>query len=356
MDKKIILTGGGTTGHVSVNLALIPKLTEEGWSIDYIGSKDGIEQQLLSKVENVRYHAISTGKLRRYFDWNNMKDPFKVLKGVIQAYRLMRKIKPHVVFSKGGFVSVPVILAARMARVPSIIHESDLTPGLANKLAMPFASKICVTFPETLEFIDKRKGVYLGAVVRDALFKGEREKGLQFCGFHDNKPILLIMGGSSGARKINETIRKHLNILLEMFQIVHLCGRGNIDESLKQSGYKQFEYVNEELPDLLKMTTMVVSRAGSNAIFEFLALHKPMLLIPLPKAKSRGDQIENANSFKKAGYAKVLHEERMDSQLLDAIEQLYRQRFEYIDRMKAADALGGIDQLYNTIVKEAKEA
>jgi len=354
LDKRIVLTGGGTTGHVAVNLALIPKLIDQGWSIYYIGSNDGIEQELISKVDHVRYFAVSTGKLRRYFDWNNLKDPFKVLKGVFQAYRILKKMKPNVVFSKGGFVSVPVVLAARLAGVPSIIHESDLTPGLANKIAMPFAKKICVTFPETLDLIDKNKGQHVGAVVREALFHGDREKGLAFCGFDIHKPVLLIMGGSSGARNINDAVRRNLDVLLTEFQVVHLCGKGNVVPSLDNPGYRQYEYINEELPDLLKMATLVISRAGSNAIFEFLALQKPMILIPLPKSQSRGDQIDNAKSFEKAGFAKVLYEEQLDSNLLKSIKELYRHRFEYIDRMKNTHALGGIDHLIQIIRKEAK--
>ncbi|HET6871518.1 MAG TPA: undecaprenyldiphospho-muramoylpentapeptide beta-N-acetylglucosaminyltransferase [Sporolactobacillaceae bacterium] len=354
MKKKIILTGGGSAGHVTVNLALIPKLLEEGWAIEYIGSKEGIEKQLIQHVDGVQYHAISTGKLRRYFDWKNFKDPFKVVKGIYQSYRILKKAKPKILFSKGGFVSVPVILAARLAKVPSIIHESDLTPGLANKIAMPFANQICVTFPETLALLKDKSAVHVGAIVRQSLFHGDREEGLRFCGFHPNQPILLIMGGSLGAKKINEAVRRNLDFLLQHFQIVHLCGKGNVDTAITREGYKQFEYVGEELPHLLKMATIIISRAGSNALFEFLSLQKPMLLIPLPKSSSRGDQIDNAQSFKKAGFADVLYEETIEQEFVERVMRLYKERFDYIDRMKTESLRNGIDQVLAMIDEAAK--
>ncbi|MBM7551207.1 undecaprenyldiphospho-muramoylpentapeptide beta-N-acetylglucosaminyltransferase [Thalassobacillus pellis] len=315
-SKRILFTGGGTAGHVIVNLALIPEFLSQGYEVDYIGSHAGIERQLIESMDGVHYHAISTGKLRRYMSKENLKDPFKVLKGTIEAWNIIRKKKPGVVFSKGGFVSVPVVAAAWMNRVPAIIHESDYTPGLANKLAIPFAQKILATFPETMKYLPEGKKEYLGAVIREELFTGDKAEGLSLCNFKNTKPVLMVMGGSTGSRKINESIRGQLDTLLPKLQIIHICGKGNIDSSIDRTGYVQFEYVTDELKDLLAATDYIVSRAGSNAIFEFLALRKPMLLIPLSKHASRGDQILNADSFVAQGFARKLEEEELTEESL----------------------------------------
>jgi UDP-N-acetylglucosamine--N-acetylmuramyl-(pentapeptide) pyrophosphoryl-undecaprenol N-acetylglucosamine transferase len=320
--KRILFTGGGTAGHVIVNLALIPYYQEKGWEIDYIGSYNGIERDLITPLKGVTYHSISTGKLRRYISKENLKDPFKVLKGTMQAYQIIRKRKPSVIFSKGGFVSVPVVAAAKLRGVPTIIHESDYTPGLANKLSIPFAKKVLATFPETMQYLPKDKSEHVGAVIREELFQGNRDNGLKFTGLTKGKPVLLIMGGSGGSQKINETVRNSLSELLNTFQIIHICGKGKVDHSITEKGYVQLEYVNEELKDVFAATDFVLSRAGSNAIFEFLALRIPMLLIPLSRAASRGDQIVNAKSFKNKNYAQVLEEEELTEEKL--IEELFR--------------------------------
>ncbi len=309
--KRILFTGGGTAGHVIVNLALIPMFQNDGWEIDYIGSKSGIEKELIGQLKNVTYHPISTGKLRRYMSIENFKDPFKVVAGMMQAWNIIGKRKPSVIFSKGGFVSVPVVLASKLRRVPTVIHESDYTPGLANKLAIPFARKVLATFPETVKYLPEKKAEYVGAVIREELFRGTEEKGLSFTELSKDKPILLIMGGSGGSQKINQVVRESLEQLLSSLQIIHICGRGNVDPTINKEGYVQYEYVNEELKDIFSITDYVLSRAGANAIFEFLALRIPMLLIPLSLAASRGDQIINANSFLKRGYAHVLVDRRI---------------------------------------------
>lgn len=329
--KRILFTGGGTAGHVIVNLALIPVFQEEGWQIDYIGSIDGIERQLVEQVPGVTYYPISTGKLRRYMSIENIKDPFKVLKGTMQAWKIIGKQKPNVIFSKGGFVSVPVVVASKLRGVPSIIHESDYTPGLANKLSIPFTNKILATFSETIQYLPEKKSEYVGAIIREELFNGNKERGLNLCGFTNEKPVLLIMGGSGGAKKINETVRKGLDALLAEFQIVHICGQGKVDATIKRKGYIQFEYVNEELKDIFAITDFVISRAGANAIFEFLALRIPMLLIPLSRAASRGDQIVNAGSFQEKRYARVLEEESMTE---DTLKKELMQLKEYSPLMK----------------------
>ena len=340
--KKIVLTGGGTAGHVTPNIALIPYLKQEGYEIYYIGSKGGMEEDLIKKC-GIPYYGISSGKLRRYFDKKNFSDIFKVIKGIFQAKHLIHKIKPDVVFSKGGFVAVPVVIGAHMNKVNVVCHESDITPGLANKLAMPFAKAVCTTFPEAVKHIKDNKGIYTGTPIRDMLFTGSREKGLKLCDFSGNKPVMLIMGGSQGSVKVNNSIRELLNKLLPKYDIVHLCGKGNLDESLKdRAGYKQFEYISDELPDIFAMSDFVVSRAGSNAICEFLALHKPMLLIPLGKNASRGDQILNAQSFKKQGFAEVIDEEKMTKgSLFDAINKVYDNSETYIENMKNSKASEG---------------
>ncbi|MFD2042836.1 undecaprenyldiphospho-muramoylpentapeptide beta-N-acetylglucosaminyltransferase [Ornithinibacillus salinisoli] len=353
--KRILFTGGGTAGHVIVNLALIPVLQREGWKIDYIGSKDGIERQLVEQLDEVTYYPISTGKLRRYMSKENFKDPFKVLKGTLQAARIIGKRKPTIIFSKGGFVSVPVILAAKMRGVPAVIHESDYTPGLANKIAIPFAKKVLATFPETMQYLPEKKAEYVGAVIREELFEGNKELGLERCEFTADKPVLLVMGGSGGAKKINETVRHSLDKLLPHFQIVHICGQGKTDTTYDRKGYTQFEYVNEELKDIFAATDFVLSRAGANAIFEFVALRLPMLLIPLSMEASRGDQIINAKSFEEKKYALVLQEKELNEDtLVNELEQLIKQAPVMMDHMKKYQTEKSRDRVIE-VIKEIKK-
>jgi UDP-N-acetylglucosamine--N-acetylmuramyl-(pentapeptide) pyrophosphoryl-undecaprenol N-acetylglucosamine transferase len=354
--KTIMFTGGGSAGHVTVNLALIPRFLEEGWSVQYIGSESGIERELVATIPQAKYFPIATGKLRRYVDIQNIKDPFKVVKGLYQAYRLIKKNKPNVIFSKGGFVSVPVVIGAWLNRVPLLIHESDLTPGLANRISIPFATGVCTTFPETGGMLKAEKSRHVGAVIREEVKQGNADQGRAFCGFTRSKPVILIMGGSLGARKINQTVRQALARLTKQFQIVHLCGKNQLDPSLEIAGYKQFEYVNEQLPDVLAMTDLVISRAGSNSIFEFLSLKKPMLLIPLTKEQSRGDQILNAQSFEKSGYADVLYEEKLTATTLaDSVERLYDNRKTYIDRMNMTEEANALTAVFDWINEIAKK-
>ncbi|KAE9084355.1 UDP-N-acetylglucosamine--N-acetylmuramyl-(pentapeptide) pyrophosphoryl-undecaprenol N-acetylglucosamine transferase [Phytophthora fragariae] len=354
--RKIVFTGGGSSGHVAVNLALIPHFLRTGWSVEYIGSETGIEKQLIDDLGKVRYYAIKTGKLRRYFDWQNLKDPIKVVKGAYQAYRYIRSNKPDVLFSKGGFVSVPVVLGAWLNKVPVIIHESDITPGLANKLCMPFASRICTTFPETGDHLKTGKTVFVGAIIRPELKEGKAEKGQEYCGFKvKDKPVLLVMGGSLGSKTINRTVREALAELGQTYNIVHLCGKGQLDSSINDPSYRQYEYINERLPDVLAMTDVVLSRAGANSIFEFLSLRKPMLLIPLTQNQSRGDQLLNAESFRKSGFCEVLLEEQLTAQSLTAnVNQLYNGRSQYIEKMTAhqqQDTTGTVIDLIHNLAR-----
>lgn len=350
MVKRIIFTGGGSAGHVTPNLALIDRLSDQ-WEITYIGSKNGIEKDLV-RAHGITYYAISSGKLRRYFDLKNFRDPFKVIAGVMQAYRVIRKVKPDLIFSKGGFVSVPVVIGGWLNRVPVYIHESDITPGLANKIAVKFATRMFVTFEEASAHFPPGKVIYSGAPIRDALFKGNKEKGLQFLGFRPDKPVLLIMGGSLGAKKINDEVRASLPELLKSYQIVHLCGKGYLVPELEGTpGYNQYEFIDRELPDVMAAASIILSRAGSNAIFEFLALKKPMILVPLPLRASRGDQILNAASFKKKGFCEVLDNDSLTAEALQkTIADVYRNRYDYIDRMaQARHATQGIGTILNTL-------
>ena len=353
--KSIVLTGGGTAGHVTPNIALLKRLKEEGFKISYIGRKEGIERELISKFK-IDYYGISSGKLRRYFDKKNFSDMFRVVKGVKEASALIARIKPSIVFSKGGFVSVPVVMGAKFHKVPVIIHESDITPGLANKMAMPFATKVCTTFPETLEKISDKKGILTGSPIRNSLFSGTVKSGLELCGFNGDKPVLLIMGGSLGSVKINGALRKSLTPLLKKFQIVHICGKGNIENDLMNvKGYCQFEYLSEELPNIFAACDIIASRAGSNSICEFLALKKPNLLIPLSKEHSRGDQILNARSFEKQGFSKVLLEDDLNSEtLLESINNLYSNRGKYYENMKQAEISNGVEQIIKLILEYSK--
>lgn len=353
--KKIVLTGGGTAGHVTPNIALLPKLKEAGYEIYYIGSYDGIEKKLIEEF-NIPYFGISSGKLRRYFDIKNFTDPFKVLKGYSEAAKLMKKIKPDVVFSKGGFVTVPVVIAAHRKKIPTIIHESDMTPGLANKLCIPSATKICCNFPETISHLPEGKANLTGSPIRAELLSGNKDKARKFCGFSDDKPVVLIIGGSLGAAAVNDAVRKILPQLLPKYNVIHLCGKGKLDESLKgTAGYVQYEYIKKELADLFALADVVISRAGANAICELLALKKPNILIPLPAAASRGDQILNANSFKKQGFSEVIDEEKItDDLLFETINNVYNNRSKYVEAMEKSPQQNGVEAVISLIKEVTK--
>lgn len=348
--KKIIMTGGGTAGHVTPNVALFPSLKEAGYEISYIGSTDGIEKGLIENRQ-IPYYGISSGKLRRYHSWKNFTDPFRVIKGFFQARYLLGKIKPDVVFSKGGFVSVPVILAAKTKHIPAIIHESDMTPGLANKLAIPAATKICCNFPETVSYLPAGKAVLTGSPIRQELLHGSRAKAREFCHFTKDLPILMIMGGSIGSVFINNAVRGCIDKLLKKYQIIHLCGKGNLDQSLDNiKGYAQFEYINENLPDLFAAADIVIARAGANSICELLALRKPNILIPLGLNASRGDQILNAKSFEKQGFSVVLEEENVTSDtLIKTLDKVMENKKQYISAMENSGQMDAIATIMSLI-------
>lgn len=348
--KKIVLTGGGTSGHVTPNLALLPELRKAGYRISYIGSRTGMEKHLLEK-EGIDYHSINTGKLRRYFDMKNFTDMFRVVDGFRQAFALLGRLKPDVVFSKGGFVSCPVVWASWLRRIPVVIHESDMTPGLTNKLSIPFAKKVCYTFPESEKHLPADKGVRTGMPIRETILKGIASEGRLICGFTGAKPVILVIGGSLGSEKINNAVRSISGSLLKDFQICHLCGKGNVKPELEGiSGYKQFEYVNEEQPHIFAMSDIAVSRAGATVLYELLALRKPNILIPLSKSASRGDQILNAQSFEKQGFSAVLPEEQLDGRRLEElIRKVFAGRKTYIGAMEERMSVSGVKAVMNVL-------
>ena len=352
-SKKIVLTGGGSAGHVTPNIALIPALKKSGFDIYYIGSYNGIEKKLIEDY-NIPYFGISTGKLRRYFDPKNFSDPFRVLKGFTEATSLLRRIQPDIVFSKGGYVSVPVVRAAGALKIPYIVHESDMTPGLANKLSMKGARKICCNFPETMRVLPADKAVLTGTPIREELSLGSRQAVKELCGFDDDKPVLMVIGGSLGAQSVNETVRFALPRLLPNFNIVHLCGKEKMDNlKLSVPGYKQFEYVKNELKDIFAMADIVVSRAGANSICELLALKKPNILIPLSTRSSRGDQMLNARSFEQQGFSMVIDNDDLDEDILvETIEELFNDRERYLEAMSKSSLHSATDTIVRIINEE----
>ena len=351
--KKIILTGGGTAGHVTPNLALLPGLQARGYEVRYIGTYNGIEKTLAGNA-GIPYDGISSGKLRRYFDLKNFSDPFRVMKGYGEARTMLKKYRPDVVFSKGGFVAVPVVLAAHHLHIPVMIHESDMTPGLANKLCMPSAQKICCNFPETLPYLPESKAVLTGSPIRAEILQGDRETGLAYCHFTPEKPVILVIGGSLGSVAVNTAVRNLLPQLLIDYQVIHICGKGHLEESLiGREGYIQFEYVDAPLKHLFAAADLIISRAGANSICEILAMRKPNILIPLSAQASRGDQILNARSFEKQGFSTVLAEEEVNNEtLLQAVidtMQSKEERIRQMDQSPLKDAVSTILDLLDQL-------
>ncbi len=353
--KRIVLTGGGTAGHVTPNIALMPGLRDMGFEIHYIGSYEGIEKDLIRK-EGVSYYGISSGKLRRYFDVKNITDPARILKGYAQAKKLLKQIGPSIVFSKGGFVAVPVVFAAASLGIPVVIHEADMTPGLANKLSMKKADHICCSFTETIKYLPEGKSTHTGLPIRAELKNGSREEGLRYAGLSGEKPVVLSVGGSTGSLNVNRAVRSVLPELLKRFDVIHLCGAGNVDESLEGTpGYVQFDYIREQMKDLLAAADVVISRAGANSVFELLALAKPNVLIPLSAEASRGDQILNAHSFEKQGFSEVIEEQDLtDEALLATVEKVYADRAKYTAAMEASPAGNAVDEVLKVIRQYSK--
>ncbi|MCF0228980.1 MAG: undecaprenyldiphospho-muramoylpentapeptide beta-N-acetylglucosaminyltransferase [Parasporobacterium sp.] len=355
--NKILLTGGGTAGHVTPNLALVPYLEKAGFSVEYMGSYDGIERKLVEAAK-IPYTGISSGKLRRYIDVKNLTDPVRIIKGLHEARHYMRVNKPDIVFSKGGFVAVPVVIAAAERHIPVVIHESDLSPGLANKISIPRASRICYSFPETEKYLTRYKAIHTGLPVRDDLLNGDAEKGRAVCSFRDDKPVVLVIGGSLGSVVVNEAVRASLPELLKEYNVIHICGSGKTDEALKGTpGYVQFEYVSEELPHMFAAADIVISRAGANVINELAAIRKPAVLIPLGTNASRGDQLLNAESFERRGFSAVLREEALTpASLTKTIDEVFADRQKYADAMTAAGHSNACEAITDIIISTLQES
>ncbi len=365
--KKIILTGGGTAGHVTPNIAILDKLKELEYEIHYIGQRNSVEEKLIRQLPrdyDVKFHRISAGKLRRQKGvkntLKNFTDLFKVAIGTFEARQAISNIEPNIIFSKGGFVAVPVVLAGKLSRTPIVIHESDITPGLTNKIALRFAENICVSFDETSYYIKqmyKKDAVVTGTPVRKEIFKGDKQEGLRICKFSDEeKTKLLVMGGSTGSQFINGVIRDCVRDgSLDNYNIMHIVGPGNLDNAFSAKNYIQFEYLNQELPDIMAYADLVVTRAGANTIFEMFSLRKPHLLIPLSRKVSRGDQIENAKSFEEKGYSAVLQEDDITKEsFINAIKDLDENKEKYVktmDKSNIGDITGKIVSVINASYK-----
>lgn len=350
--SKIVMTGGGSVGHVVVNTVLIPKLIDKNWEVKYIGSKNGPEESMIKSLDNITYYGISTGKLRRYISMENIKDIFKIIKGTMESFRIIKREKPNIIFSCGGFVSVPVVLAGWLNRVPIIVRETDYNVGLANKISIPLAKYVAVTFSDTLKEMSSNKRFECGPIIREELMCGDRDAGFKFAKITDNKPVIFVIGGSQGAKAINETIRDSLNNLIDDFNIVHICGKGKKDNEIEKDGYVQFEYIDKELPDIYAIADIVVGRAGSNSVFENVLLKKPMLLIPISKKASRGDQILNAKYIENSGFGKVLLQEDLnkDSLVLE-INNIYINRESFIINLINAGKENGVQNQLDLIYK-----
>lgn len=350
--KTILFTGGGTSGHITPNIAIIEELRNNGYAAEYIGMKNSMEEALITKL-GIPFHGITGGKLRRYFDWKNFTDLIKIKIGFFQSLIMISKIKPSVVFSKGGFVSCPVVWAAWFNRIPVVIHESDMTPGLANKLSIPFCKAVCCSFPETFNHLPKEKGIYTGLPIRKSMLSGDAKTGLALCDFNLEKPVIVVTGGSQGAESINREVRKRLKELLKDYQVAHICGKGNVDTSLNNlEGYRQFEYLNEELPDVFAMADLFIARAGATTIFEILALKKLNILIPLSKKVSRGDQVLNAISFETSGFSLVLSDDD-EIHLIGAIKEVWENRVSYYEKMNV-QYVDATENVINVIEKYIK--
>lgn len=342
--KHLVCTGGGTAGHVIPTIPVMERVREAGARVSFIGSRSGLEARLL-EGQAVEYHGIASGKLRRYLSVENAVDVFRVTAGIWQAWRLLGRLRPDVVFSKGGFVSFPVVLAAWLRRVPVVAHESDLSPGLANRLALPFVRTLCITFAETRAPGFKGHLVVTGTPLREALRHGDAARGRRLLQAPEGRPVLLVTGGSLGADAVNRAVRSVLDELLESFVVAHVCGAGKRSDR-RAEGYHQFEYVTEDWGDLLAAADLVVSRAGANTLFELLALGKPNLLIPLSPRVSRGDQVENAEYARVRGFSRVLPEDELTGeQLLVQVRAAYRDLPElrrHLSAFRPPDAAGAI--------------
>ena len=349
--KKIVFTGGGTVGHVTLNLLLIPKFIEEGWQVHYIGDKRGIEYQEIEKSGlDVTFHSIATGKLRRYFSWQNFGDGFKVSWGILQSLVILLRTRPQALFSKGGFVSVPPVIAARLSGIPVYVHESDLSIGLANKIAYKCARKMYSTFEQDHSL---QKIEHVGAVTKVGSSAAAQSEQVAAISQHfDSKlPTLLFVGGSAGAKVFNDFVTANQDRLQEAYNVINLTGDASLDE-LGPNLYRT-AYVTDLYQPLMDLADVVVTRGGSNTLFELLALSKLHVIVPLGKAASRGDQLENAAYFEKKGYALKLDEEKLDIENLQtAVNQLLQHQDSYHQAMENSQEIKSLDEFYGILKKD----
>lgn len=356
MGKTIVLTGGGTAGHVTPHFVLLDELKKHYSKIIYIGSNDGIEKELIKNNTNLEYYGIDCVKLVRKKILKNLLLPFRLMRAKKQAEKILKEIKPNVIFSKGGFVSVPVVLAASALKIPVVCHESDLSMGLANKICSRHAKKVCTTFELTAK-VAKSKGVnavFTGSpVLKNKITDTDLTMLKNQMQIPANTKILLVTGGSQGSQAINAAVAAGLNQLTKDFFVIHVTGKGNLHKDITNKNYKQIEYANN-MPELIKLSDVVISRAGSNTIFELAFAQKPMLLIPLPKGTSRGDQVENAKYFNDCGFAKVLHQADLTPETLArAVKETFKARAELISSIKKSHLTSGTEKILKEIYENS---
>lgn len=355
--KHVVLTGGGTLGHVMPNLVLIDRFQKLGWKITYIGSKNGPERAAIQKIAGVQYVAIPTGKLRRYFSWQNFLDVFKVFFGVVKSFFVLLRLRPNITFSKGGFVALPVVLGSWLSRVPVVIHESDMTPGLTTKLSKKFARKICVAFKDTEKYFPSTKVVYTGLPVRDIVYNASAQRGLEVSRFAGKRPIILVFGGSLGAQFLNNIIRDNVkNKNLKDFDIINICGKNNLNEEMNACpNYLQFEGLADDFLHIMACADVVVSRGGATSLFELMAMKKPHVIIPLSKKASRGDQIDNAKYFHKLGVSEYVFEEDCTWDLLfQKIQERLENKAQFLAKVEELDFDGATQNVMNILKEESK--
>lgn len=351
------MTGGGSAGHIVPNLAVAEALKEKGIDCEYLGRPYGMEASMIRNA-GMEFHTMNSGRLHRSFDIDVLLTPFRVIQGVCQGIYWILKRKPVVMFCKGGFMSLPAAIAGWITGTPVVLHESDLTPGLANKLCGPFAKKICCTFEETMQYLPEKKAVYTGTPIRRSLLRGSKEKGYALTGFENDpeaKPVLMVVGGSLGAGALNDAVAENLESLLDSFRVIHLYGVDHETDPEPRDGYFPIRYASDEMADLFAITDMVLSRAGANAINEFLQLKLPNVLVPLPVGVSRGDQVLNAKQFSKLGFSYLLEQESMNSKtLMEALYYVRDHRCEYQEAMNSDKAKNGSEELCRVLLEQGK--
>lgn len=349
-EKSIVLTGGGTAGHVMPNLALVPELKKHFDKIYYLGTKSGIEKDILKKYPEIEFVEIPAVKFRRTFSLEIFALPFKLLKAIAQTKKILKRINPNVIFSKGGYVAIPVAISGKKLNIPVISHESDISMGLANKIIYHYATVMCTSFETTAK---KKRMVCTGSPVRPEIMNGEKFATRTKLGF-DSRKMLLVFGGSIGAMAINKLVWNNIDALTKKYNVAHIVGKGNINKSINIQNYKQFEFVSN-IQDFFAMSDIAVCRSGANTLFELIATRLPALLIPLPKLESRGDQIDNAKYFVKKGYFVLLEQEQATNQkFLDMIDLTYNKKDTLKKDMSKFNKISANQKIVDIILQNVK--